>query len=153
MRSFVASRVLVCLSLILLFAPSVASAVITFTQLDDDVFIVSHRVKILGSRGKANKMVYTKAASLCVAAGFSHYKILDQESDAAQQYQAANASARVHFYLQDAEDRIGCERNADPKYVEQARKKLEKMNYEPPAPPEEAKEADEAEEENTKPPQ
>ncbi len=126
------------LALIVAFLlPTMAWGALSFTQLDDDMFIISHRIKIIGSRGKAMKMVYTKSSSLCIAAGFSHFKILDQESEAGQQYQAANASIRVQYFLEDDEERISCKRNADPKYVEQAQKKLRKMNYEPPAKAEE----------------
>jgi len=74
---------------------------ITFTQLDDDVFVVSHRVKVIGLRGKAMKLVYTKTASLCVAAGFSHMKILEQESETGQADDSANASIRAQFYFED----------------------------------------------------
>lgn len=119
---------------LLLLAPQAALGVITFTQLDDDVFSVSHRVKLIGSRGKAMKMVYTKAASLCVAAGFSHYKVLQQESEAAQEDDTANASVQVKYFQQDGDDRIGCQRNADPEYVAEARAKLHRQGYAPPPP-------------------
>lgn len=109
-----------------------ASAVITFTQLDDAVFTVSHRVKAIGSRGKATKMVYIKAASLCVAAGYSYYQVLDQESAAAQEYESANATVRVRFHLADGSDRIDCAVTADPQYVDEARAKLRSQGYAPP---------------------
>jgi hypothetical protein len=69
-------------------------------------------------------MVYTKAASLCIAAGFTHYRLLDQASQASQQYQAANATVTVRFYFEDGQDRISCEPAADPEYIEEARAKL-----------------------------
>ena len=119
----------------LLLTPQMASAVITFTQLDDDVFVVSHRVKVIGLRGKAMKLVYTKTASLCVAAGFSHMKILDQESETGQADDSANASIRAQFYFADGDERVGCERNADPEYIRQASTKLAKKGYQPPEPP------------------
>lgn len=129
-------KVLIVFVIAALVLPQAALAVITFTQLDDDIFVVSHRVKFIGSRGQAQKLVYTKAASLCVAAGYSQFKILDQESNASQQHESANASARVQFFQVDAEGRIDCERNSDPEYVEQARAKLAKKGYEPPPEPE-----------------
>ena len=125
-------RILVIVVVLALLLPQTASAVVSFTQLDDDVFVISHRVKIIGSRGKAQKMVYQKAASLCLAAGYSHFKILHQESEADQFDDSANASARVQFFRGDGEGRIGCEKNADSKYVEQAKVKLAKIGYEPP---------------------
>ena len=128
-------KALVALLVLMVIAPQMALAVITFTQLDDDVFVVSHRVKVLGLRGKAMKLVYTKTASLCVAAGFSHMKILEQESETGQADDSANASIRAQFYFADGEERVGCERNADPEYVRQARNKLAKQGYKPPEPP------------------
>lgn len=119
-----------------LLLPSTALGTISFTQIDDDVFTVSHRVKVIGSRGKATKMVYTKAASLCEAAGFSFYRVMKQESEASQKDDAANASLRVRFYFDDADDRLSCHRSADPQYVQEARAKLQKRGYvAPEAPP------------------
>ena len=126
-------HVLVVTVALLLMASS-AQAVITFTQLDDDVFVVSHRVKVIGLRGKAMKLVYTKTASLCVAAGFSHMKILHQESETGQSDDSANASIRAQFFLADGEERVGCERNSDPDYIAQASSKLAKDGYRPPDP-------------------
>ena len=128
-------RFVILLLVALLAFPSAASAVITFTQLDDDIFFVSHRVKFLGSRGQAQRLVYTKVASLCIAAGFSQFKILEQESAASQQYESANATIQTQFFHDDGDGRIECERNADEKYIEQARKKLAKTGYKPPTPP------------------
>ena len=124
-------RVIIALAALLLVSQA-AVAVITFTQLDDDVFVVSHRVKGIGLRGKAMKLVYMKTASLCVAAGFSHMKILEQESETGQSDDSANASIRAQFFFEDAQERVGCERNADPEYIRQARDKLAKEGYRPP---------------------
>jgi hypothetical protein len=126
---------LIVLVIVALVVPQSALAVITFNQLDDDIFVISHRVKIIGSRGKATRLVYEKAASVCVAAGYSYFKILDQESNASQQYEAANASVRVQFFQEDAEGRIDCEKNATSEYVEQAGEKLAKKGYQPPEAP------------------
>ncbi len=112
-----------------------AGAVITFTQLGDDLFVVSHRVKVLGLRGKAMKVVYEKTASLCVAAGYSHFEILDQESESGQQDDTANASVRAQFFQTSGSGRVDCERNASSQYIEQARVKLAKIGYQPPEPP------------------
>ncbi len=117
-----------------LLTPAVAHAVITFTQLDDDIFVISHRIKVIGSRAKAMRMVYEKAASVCVAAGFSYFQILEQESEAAQEDDAGNASVRVQFFHEDGPDRIDCEKNASAEYVMQARNKLAKQGYVPPDP-------------------
>lgn len=120
------------LVLVCLLIPGVALAVITFDQLDDDIFVVSHRVKGIGSRAKATTMVYEKAASLCIAAGFTHMKVLSQESDAAQQEDSANASVRVQFFFEDGEGRIACEAKANPRYVTEAAEKLARKGFRQP---------------------
>lgn len=117
------------LALVGVLAAPAAHAVLTFDQLDDDLFVVSHRVKFIGSRGQAMRLVYTKAASLCEAAGYTYLTILEQESEAEQEHENANASVRVRFHLEDGEDRIDCLRKADPKYVEEAREKLARRGY------------------------
>ena len=118
----------------LLLLPQAAGAIITFTQLDDDVFSVSHRVKLIGSRAKATRIVYTKAASLCIAAGFSHYRVLSEQSEAAQEDDSANATLRVKYFHGDADDRTGCQRGSDPAYVDEARQELARIGYRPPPP-------------------
>lgn len=132
MNKTTTSALLVTALLAFLVAP--AHAIITFTQLDQSTFTVSHRVKGIGSRGKATKLVYTKAASLCVAAGYSYYRVLGQESEASQQYQAANASVTVGFFFEDGPLRISCQDGSDPEYVQEAREKLQRQGYEAPEP-------------------
>lgn len=122
-------KLLLPLALTLVLVPGPALATITFTQIDDDVYLVSHRVKGLGSRAKATRMVYLKAASLCKAAGYSHLRVLGQESEAVQQDDRANATLRVRFFLAEADERIDCEVNADPGYVREAGEKLRKRGY------------------------
>lgn len=116
-------------AVISLLLPSAAFAVITFEQLDEDLFIVSHRVKGPGSRGQAMSLVYEKAASLCIAAGYSYFRIFDQESAASQRYQMANASVRVQFFWDDGAERIGCEDNASLDYIAEATDKLARAGY------------------------
>jgi len=121
------------LALVLLLAfPQAASAVVTFQQLDGNTFTVSHKVKWIGSRGQAMDLVYEKAASLCIAAGYSHMKILDQESNGSGYYQAANATLTVKFFLKTGEGRVDCHPKASEEYVQQAKKKLQKIGYEGP---------------------
>ncbi|MCH7666574.1 MAG: hypothetical protein IH936_11680 [Acidobacteria bacterium] len=127
-------KLFVGICLLTLAAPRASQAVITFTQLADNVFVVSHRVKFIGSRGQAMKLVYTKAASLCVAAGYTHLELAEQESQAGNQYEVANASVRVKFFLADGEGRLDCVKNANQEHVTHARNKLAKMGYQAPGP-------------------
>jgi len=122
------------LCLLALAAPEAGRAVITFSQLSEDVFVVSHRVKFVGSRGQAMRLAYTKSASLCVAAGFRYFRILQQESQAGSEYETANSSIRVKFSMSAGEENLECEKNADPEYIAEAQAKLVKMGYRPPDP-------------------
>lgn len=127
-----ATRVALLTSALLALLAPQARAIITFTQLDATTFSVSHRVKVIGSRAKATQMVYMKASSLCVAAGYAYYQVLDQASAATQQYEAANATLTVRFFPEAGEDRISCQEGADPGYVVEAREKLQRKGYRPP---------------------
>ena len=129
-----ALRVGLLIAIALLALPQVAAAVITFDQLDEDLFVVSHRVKVKFwmSRGQAVRKVYEKAASLCVATGYTHLEVLQQESEANQWDDDANASVRVRFFSEDGGGRIDCRRNASERYIEQAAVKLAKRGYRPP---------------------
>ncbi len=120
------------IAVLLLLAPTASHAVITFTQLSTDTFVVSHRIKVIGSRAKAMKLVHTKAASLCVAAGYSHMEVIDTESQASNSFEDANASVTVRLHNEGGQDRLDCESNADPEYVQQASEKLAKRGYEQP---------------------
>ncbi len=129
-------KVGILIAIAALAVPQLAAAVITFDQLDEDLFVVSHRVKVKFwmSRGQAMRMVYEKAASLCVAVGYTHLEILHQESQAGQLYEDANASIRVRLFSDDGFDRIDCRSNASARYVEQASVKLVRRGYQPPDP-------------------
>ncbi|MCG8455271.1 MAG: hypothetical protein MI919_03250 [Holophagales bacterium] len=117
----------------LLLTPQAALAVITFDQLSDDTFFVTHRVKLFGGRGQAVRLVYEKAASLCLAAGFRHFEILDQESQTFQHEEQANAGIRVRYFFEAGADRIDCEGLASDRYIEQADLELHRKGYRPPA--------------------
>ena len=129
-----AVKVVLLVGIALLALPQLAAAVITFDQLDDDLFVVSHRVKVKFwmSRGQAVRKVYEKAASLCVATGYSHLEVLRQESEAHQWDDDANANLTVRFFGKDGDGRIDCRRLASAHYIEQANVKLAKRGFRPP---------------------
>lgn len=137
------------LVLALLFISSVASATMTFQQLDDNTFSVSHKVKWIGGRGQAMELVYDKAASLCVAAGYSHLELFGQESNANGYYQNANATLTVRFFQNPGKDRIACDQKATNEYIKQATKKLDKRGYEGPVELEDSPSSEEPEKDCT----
>ncbi len=121
---------------VLLGITSVAAATMTFQQLDGNTFSVSHKVKWIGGRGQAMELVYDKAASLCIAAGYTHLELFGQESNAPGYYQSANATLTVKFFQDAGEGRIACDVKATDEYIKQARSKLKKRGYAGPVTPE-----------------
>jgi len=129
------SKVLMLIGITVLVAPQIAMAGVGFHQLDDDFFVVSHENKGFRSRTTAIRVVHEKAASLCVAAGYTHLKIVGQESQTLRFFSNPNASIRVRFFFEKGEERIDCRRNASEKYIGQAAVKLMKKGYQRPARP------------------
>jgi len=132
-------------ALAMLAISSVVSATMTFQQLDESTFSVSHKVKWIGGRGQAMELVYDKAASLCIAAGYTHLELFGQESNAPGYYQSANATLTVRFFQDVGEDRIACDLKATNEYVKQAKAKLKKRGYKGPTLVEESAESQKAE--------
>ena len=126
-------RPVIALGALILTVPLSAGATLTFEQLDQRTFTISHRVKWVGGRGQAMELVYEKAASLCVAAEYSHFEIVNQESHAGGGYEAANATVTVRFFHEAGDDRVACDVKASDDYVKEAREKLEKRGYTGPA--------------------
>jgi len=126
---------------VLLAVSPVVLAALTFEQLGDDVFSVSHAVKGFGGRGVAMDVVYEKTASLCIAAGYTHLKVMDQQSTAGSDYEEPNATVQVQFLQRGGEGLIKCDLKATQKYIDEAKKKLGKRGYKGPVAPTEAAEA------------
>lgn len=110
---------------------------VKFTQLSDDQFIVHHRKHTtLGAEAKAMKTAVAEAASICVAAGFTHMELKDQnvgERDHTGFWgggRGASADLRVKFFTEPDEDKIDekdlfeCKPLADDKKVAVAKRKL-----------------------------
>jgi hypothetical protein len=126
-------RLVVAIALAMTVSKSV-EAEIASSQLADDIFVGSRRVRIIGSRGQAMRPGYTKAASLCGAVDYPHLEILQQELQAGSEFEVANASIRVGFSQAGGGERPECDRSADSQYVEEASTKLAKSGRQPPAP-------------------
>ncbi|MEZ5333663.1 MAG: hypothetical protein R2991_16885 [Thermoanaerobaculia bacterium] len=105
-------------------AASSASAVLHFDRLEEDLFAVRHKVLFMGSEEKAVKLVHEKAASICVAAGYTHYAVLELESTPLEDDESATAEATVRFFHEAGDERTACEEEADPEYVAEARREL-----------------------------
>lgn len=114
---------------VMFLVPATAFAVLTFYMIDQNTFTVSHQVKGFGGRGVAMDVVYEKAASLCIAAGYTHLVVLSQESNSGGQNESANATVNVQFFQETGEGRIACQEKATERYIQQATKKLRQQDY------------------------
>lgn len=123
---------------LLLASPAQLAADIRFTRLGEDQFLVHHRKKtLLGAEAKATRTAYAEAAAVCLAAGFTHMKVKNQNVGERMHGgwfgggRGASADLRIEVYKDpdkqtvDDLDLIACEPLADPKKVEQAKRKLE----------------------------
>lgn len=127
---------------IILVAFLVAAATqadVKFTRLAENQFIVHHRkLTVLGAEAKAMRTAVKEAASICVAAGFTHMELKDQNvgermhGNALGGGRGASADLRIKLYTDpdeqavDEKDLLDCAALADPKKVEVAKKKLER---------------------------
>ena len=120
------------IALALLFLPMVIYADVKFTRLSENRFIVSHRkLTSFGAEAKALKTLYGEVASICVAAGFSHFEIVTmdvQERHGSWGGDGRGASGTVDVKMRNEadEDFVECAPLADPKKVGMAKKKLAK---------------------------
>ena len=117
--------------------PTPAHADVKFTKLSDTQYVVHHRKNsYLGAEAKAMKTAYKEAASICVAAGYTHLEIKEQNVGE-RHYggfwgggRGASADVRIKLYMEPDEeaveekDLIECQPLSDPKKVKVAKKKL-----------------------------
>ena len=126
---------LIALAAFLLASPTLAD--VKFTQLSDNQFIVHHRKQTLfGAEAKAMKTAVAEAASLCIAAEYTHMELKDQNVGE-RQYggvfgggRGASADLRIKLYTDPDEDKIDekdlleCKPLANDKKVAVAKRKL-----------------------------
>jgi len=124
---------------LLALVASAAFADVKYTRLSEDQFIIHHRKQTtLGAEAKAVKTTYEEAASVCIAAGFSHMEIKETNIGEREHGsvwgggRGASADVRVELYLDPGLDLIedldlvACQPLADPQKVEKAKEKLAK---------------------------
>lgn len=95
---------------------------------------------------KASKRATQRVASVCVAAGFSHYQILDRsEREGKRGFQGivsggtqqASTTIRVKFFHEEVEDSYVCSFSATKEYIKKAKKVAAKNGYPWPVKPSE----------------
>ncbi len=122
----------------LLLVATVAGADIKYTRLSDNQFVVHHRkLTKFGAEAKATKTAYKEAASICIAAGYTHMEIKDLnvgEREWGTKYgggRGASADLRIKLYLDpdeetvDEKDLVECAPLSDPEKIEHAKHKLD----------------------------
>ncbi len=115
-----------------LLVSTAAVADIKFTRLSENRFIVSHRKQqsMLGAEAKAMKTLYSEVASICIAAGYSHFELVTQDVQERSRGgpwgggRGASGTVDVKMRNEAGEDHIECAPLADPKKVGVAKKKL-----------------------------
>ncbi len=129
-----------------LLSTSVASGatLFQFQRLTEDRFVVSHMTGVGGTK-KASKFAHQKAASICVAAGFTFMDVLGQRAGAGKMEGVGvggisvgirtNATSTLlvrfkHENENEGEEVLDCKENSVPRYVAKARKGLERRDAE-----------------------
>ena len=134
----------------LLSTSAASAATLVFDRLAEDRFVLTH-LTVLGGTEKARNVAYEKAASVCLAAGFSLLEVLYQEQGAGHGVGAAsggavsvgfgataNASSTllVRFKHKDKEegeseereDVLDCNANSVPRFVAAAKTRLARLD-------------------------
>ncbi len=84
---------------------------------------------------RAAKKASVRVASVCVAAGFSYFQVLDESGREGKHagpfggWQAASKTIRARFFHEEVENSYPCSFGATPKYIEVARKIAAKNGY------------------------
>lgn len=123
----------------LLLVASVAGADIKYTRLSDTQFVVHHRkLTKFGAEAKATKTAYAEAASICIAAGFTHMEVKDLnvgEREFGGEWgggRGASADLRIKLYQEpdeatiDEKDLVECGPLSDPVKIQRAKEKLDR---------------------------
>ena len=77
------------------------------------------------------RKAYEKAASLCMAAGYQWFEIVDTESKGRGWGSAAGATLDIKVYQeQGSEDQLSCKTLANTEETENLKLKLKKIDYE-----------------------
>ena len=122
----------------------IASSTTRIQQIAPNRFLVTHQKQsALGGQGKALRKSYEKAASLCTAAGYKWFEIVETQSKGRGWASRAGATLDIKVYQeQKNEDQLSCETLANPEEVPNLVEKLKKIDYEWPEPADEEEAAE-----------
>lgn len=95
---------LIAILVVFLAVPCAAST--RLMKLKEDHYMLTHQKQTgFGGQGKALRMNYVKAGSLCVILGYSWFEIKDTQSKGRSFGSAAAATMEVKFYREKAKDK------------------------------------------------
>ena len=127
-------RKTMAMALVAVFAVAPCFATSRLMQLQEDRYLVTHQKQsFFGGQGKALRMVYEKAGSLCVILGYSWFEIKDNQSKGRSFGSGAASTLDVKFYNEKPDDEIEvfeCESLASEKQKQKMTLALERMEEE-----------------------
>ena len=118
-------RVFVMMLVVFIITPCLATS--RLMKLKDDRYLITHQKQSgFGGQGKAIRVNYEKAASLCVLLDYSWFEIRETESKGRGWRSGAGTTIEVEFYKEKEEgkddDLLECKNVA----TEEQKKKMEK---------------------------
>ncbi len=101
-------------------------------KLSEDQYLLTHQKQsCLGGQGKALRMTYEKAGSLCVLLGHSWFEIKDTQSKGRGWGSDAAATVVIKFYSERekarGEDLLNCEELASKRQKKKMKRALERI--------------------------
>jgi hypothetical protein len=123
-------KLLIAILILLPVFTSPATATTRLQKLSEDRYLLTHQKQTnFGGQGKAVRMNYEKAASLCLLLDYSWFEIRDTQSKGRSWGSAAASTMEVKFYREpEVEDLNDCEALASEEQKEVMRKALQKLN-------------------------
>ena len=122
-------KLLVAILILLPFLATPATATTRLQKLSDSRYLLTHQKQTrFGGQGKAVRMAYEKAASLCLLLDYSWFEVRDSQSKGRTWGGAASATMEVKFYREQEEDDLNdCQALASEEQKQVMRKALQKI--------------------------
>lgn len=122
-------KLVVAILIVLPFLATPASATTRLQKLSEDRYLLTHQKQTgFGGQGKALRMTYEKAASLCLLLDYSWFEIRNSQSKGRTWGSAAAATMEIKLYKeQEKEDLNDCQALASEEQKQVMRKALQKL--------------------------
>lgn len=122
-------KILITVLFVLVVTPSFAST--RLAKLSENRYLITHQKQTaLGGQGKALRLSYEKAASLCVILDYSWFEIKQMESKGRTWGSGAASTLEVKFHheqnMEDENDYLDCRQMATEEQKQKMRKALQR---------------------------